>query len=244
MTMKRLRMLMLLTLSGYLFLGTDAFSQPRTLKFDVDAGGRVPWQAGQTQSGNRANPAHWTVFSFTVDGFRPTDEIIDVNINIDMVHSWVEDLEIWLRHVPSNTWVLLFNQLPGNDPDRFDDFDNTYFTDQAAQSIEDGSAPYNGDFRPLQPLRQFNGLNPNGTWELRIFDHFYGDYGWLYKNGDPRFESRRGPWIEGERIGEWHDDNPFPFIMGGTWLEITVPEPASWLALLPPLAWLMRRRRQ
>jgi subtilisin-like proprotein convertase family protein len=248
MTMKRVTILLMLTLSGYFLLGTDAFAQrTRTLRFDVRAGGRVPEQAGQTRSGdNPLDDAQWTVFTFTVTGFRPGEKIIDVNINIDMVHTWVEDLEIRLRaprHDGLLFEIVLFNQHPGNNPTRFDDFDNTYFTDQAAQSIEDGSAPYNGDFRPLQPLRQFNGLNPNGTWELRIFDHFYGDYGWLYKNGDPRFERRRGPWIEGERIGEWHDDNPFPF-MGGTWLEITVPEPASWLALLPPLAWLMRRRRR
>jgi hypothetical protein len=155
--MKRVMILVMLSLSGYLLLGTDAFAQPRdrTLKFDVDAGGRVPWQAGQTRSGDPLDDAQWTVFTFTVTGFRPTDEIVDVNINIDMVHSWVEDLEIWLRHVPSNTWVLLFDQFPGNPPvDRFDNFDNTYFTDQAAQSIRDGRAPYNGDFRPEQPLRQ------------------------------------------------------------------------------------------
>jgi subtilisin-like proprotein convertase family protein len=241
--MKRVMILVMLSLSGYLLLGTDAFAQPRrtrTLKFDVDAGGRVPWREGET----RSRPGEWTVFTFTVTGFRPTDEIVDVNINIDMVHSWVEDLEIWLRHVPSNTWVQLFDQFPGNPPvDRFDDFDNTYFTDQAAQSIRDGRAPYNGDFRPLEPLSRFNRLNPNGRWELWIFDHFYGDYGWLYRVGDAAFERRRGPLEDFERVGEWIGDNSFPFA-GGTWLEITVPEPASWLALLPPLAWLLRRRRR
>jgi len=237
--MKRVMILVMLSLSGYLLLGTDAFAQPRTLKFDVDAGGRVPWRAGET----RSRPGEWTIFAFTVTGFRPTEEIVDVNINLDMVHSWVEDLEIWLRHVPSNTWVLLFNQHPGNNPSRFDNFDNTYFTDQAAQSIRDGRAPYNGDFRPLEPLSRFNRLNPNGRWELWIFDHFYGDYGWLYRVGDAAFERRRGPLEDFERVGEWIGDNSFPFA-GGTWLEITVPEPASWLALLPPLAWLLRRRRR
>jgi hypothetical protein len=77
-----------------------SLSARRTLKFDVDAGGRVPWQAGRTQSGDPNHDAEWTVFTFTVTGFRPTDEIIDVNINIDMVHSWVEDLEIRLRRAP------------------------------------------------------------------------------------------------------------------------------------------------
>jgi subtilisin-like proprotein convertase family protein len=246
--MKRVMILVMLSLSGYLLLGTDAFAQQRdrTLKFDVVEGGRVPWQPGRTQSGDPTRADDWTVFTFTVTGFRPTDEIIDVNINIDMVHSWVEDLEIWLRHVPSNTWVLLFNQHPGNNPSRFDNFDNTYFTDQAAQSIRDGRAPYNGKFRPEQPLSRFNGCNPNGTWELWVFDHSYGDYGRLYKSDDDQFETRRGPLVEPERPGEWQapDGNPYPFGSGGTWLEITVPEPASWLALLPPLAWLLRRRRR
>jgi subtilisin-like proprotein convertase family protein len=241
--MKRVMILVMLSLSGYLLLGTDAFAQPRrtrTLKFDVDAGGRVPWRAGET----RSRPGEWTVFTFTVTGFRPTDEIVDVNINIDMVHSWVEDLEIRLR-APWGDEVLLFDRFPGNPPvDRFDNFDNTYFTDQAAQSIRDGRAPYNGNFRPEQPLSRFNGRNPNGRWELWIFDHSYGDYGWLYKSGDRQFETRRGPLVEPERPGEWQNRNPYPFGSGGTWLEITVPEPASWLALLPPLAWLLRRRRR
>jgi subtilisin-like proprotein convertase family protein len=243
--MKRVMILVMLSLSGYLLLGTDAFAQPRrrtTLKFDVDRGGRVPRREGET----RSRPGEWTIFTFTVTGFRPTVEIVDVNINLDMVHSWVEDLEIWLRHVPSNTWVLLFNQHPGNNPSRFDNFDNTYFNDQADQRITDSRAPYNGNFRPLEPLSRFNGRNPNGRWELWIFDHFYGDYGWLYKSGDGQFETRRGPLVEPERPGEWQDpdENPYPFGSGGTWLEITVPEPASWLALLPPLAWLLRRRRR
>jgi len=245
--MKRWTILMMLTLSGCLLLGTEAFAQrTRTLKFDVDRGGRVPWRAGETQS----RPGEWTIFTFTVTGFRPTDEIIDVNINIDMVHSWVEDLEIRLR-APWGDDVLLFRQFRGNPPvDRFDDFDNTYFNDQAGQlphlpgdDIQRGRAPYGGNFRPLEQLSRFNGRNPNGRWELRVFDNFYGDYGWLYKKGDARFETRRGPLEDLERVGEWIGDNSFPF-EGGTWLEITVPEPASWLALLPSLAWLLRRRRQ
>lgn len=230
-------------------LATHAAAQYDTRIFQVDSGGRVPFRAGETAS--RTTPtAEWTRFNFTVYGFHPNLKIVDVNINIDMVHSWVEDLTIWLES-PSGTFVRLFDRLPGGPP-QFDNFDNTYFTDEAARGIDEVDprftyAPYNGDYRPEQPLSAFRGERPNGVWRLHIFDNYYGDYGYLYSNGDPTFEDGvegapcwRGPLEDVERQTEW-GENAF---LGGTWLEITVPEPSSLLALTPALLWLARRRRR
>ncbi len=199
---------------GILLLPLPSLAQVRSYRIDVDAGGRVPWEVDQTRSRS------WTVFFFTVERLAP--HILDVNLNLDMVHSWVEDLEIWLES-PAGTSVRLFNQLPGGPP-RFDDFDDTFFDDQAAQSITDGNAPYRGSFKPMEALRVFNGQNPNGIWFLWVYDHHYGDYGWLYRRGDPAFETRRGP-------------------LSGTYLWITVPEPASLLALAVGVVGLAVRRR-
>ncbi|MCS7209619.1 MAG: proprotein convertase P-domain-containing protein [Fimbriimonadales bacterium] len=224
-------------------LGTAALAQYDTRIFQVDSGGRVPRRPGETAS----RPGEWVVFTFTVTGFAPGLVVYDVNINIDMVHSWVEDLVIVLR-APFGTEILLFDgdQLPGAPP-RFDNFDNTYFTDEATTRIQDGSAPYNGDYRPLQALSAFKGRNPNGIWRLFVFDMHYGDYGYLYRQGDPTFENGvpgaprwRGPLEDGERLTEWGE---YAF-QGGTWLEITVPEPASLMALAPALGWLLLRRRR
>lgn len=220
-------------------LAIHALAQYDTRVFQVDAGGRVP------SSGTANQPNELITFIFTVSGFQPGHRIVDVNINIDMVHSWVEDLTLWLID-PSDTVVQLFDGrvLPGAPP-QFDNFDNTYFTDEAVDAIGDGSAPYNGDYRPLQALSAFKDKNPNGFWRLIVYDHYYGDYGYLYRNGDSRFEENtsgaprwRGPLSEPVRFSEW--GNPFE---GGTWLEITVPEPASLMALAPALGWLLLRRR-
>lgn len=159
--------------------------------YPVDAGGRVPSEANQTRS------TAWAEFTFTVT-FGPT-KITDVNLNLDMVHSWDEDLEIRLRH-PDGTEVVLFNRQAGGPP-RFDNFDNTYFDDEAANPITGASAPYAGPFRPANPLSAFDGKSSIGTWRLRIFDHNFGDYGWLYAEGDGTFEGFRGE-------------------MGGTYLRI------------------------
>ncbi|MCX7993478.1 MAG: PEP-CTERM sorting domain-containing protein [Fimbriimonadales bacterium] len=224
-------------------LGNTAIAQYDTRIFQVDQGRRVPFRANETAS----RSGEWTIVEFTVAGFNPGLVVYDVNINIDMVHSWVEDLNIWLR-APSGRQIQLFDgdQIPGGPP-RFDNFDNTYFTDEAATQIQDGNAPYNGDYRPLQALNAFKGLNPNGTWRLFIFDNYYGDYGYLYRRGDRTFEAGeagaprwRGPLEDGERRTEWGE---YAF-QGGTWLEITVPEPASLMALAPALGWLFLRRRR
>ncbi|MEM4409707.1 MAG: proprotein convertase P-domain-containing protein [Candidatus Caldarchaeum sp.] len=184
--------------------------------FHIDAGGRVPAEANQTRS---TNPA---TFNFTVAGMLPI--IVDVNLHLDMVHSWDEDLEIRLIS-PGGTNVLLFNQLPGGPP-RFDDFDDTTFDQQAANPITAGTAPYTGAYRPQGNLNDFNGQNPNGVWRLWIFDHRLGDYGWVYRAGDPQFETRRGP-------------------LSGTRLEIVaVPEPLSWMVLAGSLGWFVLRRRR
>ncbi len=197
-----------------IFIGLGAVSTYSAI-FPIDAGGRVPAEANQTRS---TNPVQLT---FTVAGLLPS--IIDVNLYLDMVHSWDEDLEIRLIS-PGGTNVLLFNQLPGGPP-RFDDFDDTRFDQQAANPITSGTAPYAGSYRPQGNLDNFNGQNPNGTWTLWLFDHRLGDYGWVYKAGDPTFETRRGP-------------------LSGTRLEITaVPEPATGILLAGCLALLWRKRR-
>ncbi|RMG24619.1 MAG: PEP-CTERM sorting domain-containing protein [Armatimonadetes bacterium] len=181
----------------------------------VDAGGRVPMEPGATRSRD------WTVFSFTVS--RLPNRITDVNLRLDLVHSWVEDLQIILE-APDRSVVTLFDRLPGGPP-RFDDFDDTVFDDEAPKAIQSASAPYAGAFRPKEALSRFDGRNPNGTWRLKIWDHYTGDYGWLYRQGDPRFETRRGP-------------------LSGTAIEISaVPEPLTWLALGGLAGMALRRRK-
>ncbi len=159
----------------------------RPITFEVDAGGRIPSEAGQTIS------TDWAVFTFQVAGVRGNAE--SVQLVLDLVHTWDEDLEIVLSHTVNGVTkeAKVFNQQIGG-PDRFDNFDATVFADNATMSITDilAQPPYAGRFKPVEAFSVFRGINPNGQWELKVFDHRYGDYGWLYKNGDPPFENRRG----------------------------------------------------
>ena len=51
-----------------------------------------------------------------------------------------------------------------------DNFTNTVFDDDAAESILDGTAPYSGSFRPVGDLSLLEGESVNGTWTLEVYD--------------------------------------------------------------------------
>ncbi len=146
--------------------------------YRVDAGGRVPTAAGTTYG-----PA---VFRFTVAG--GPFFLTDIDVHVDLVHTWTEDLRMTLRS-PDGTEVRLFTNR-GSVP-AFQDFNDTVFDDEAAAAISAGTPPFAGSFRPEEPLSAFDGIDSNGMWSLTIDDDFFGDYGYLYRSGDARFESRR-----------------------------------------------------
>ena len=101
--------------------------------------------------------------------------ISDVNVTVNIQHTWVGDLEIVLVAPDTTTEVQLFNQTGGSD----DDFVNTIFDDQAATPIASGTAPFTGSFQPVGDLSTFNGMSSLGDWTLRITDNADGDGGQL-----------------------------------------------------------------
>ena len=100
--------------------------------------------------------------------------IRDINVRINLTHTYVSDLDITLI-APDSTEIVLASGvgLEG------DDFTNTIFDDSATISIVAGNAPFTGTFRPAQPLSNFNGLSLDGTWTLKIDDLFLDDFGTL-----------------------------------------------------------------
>lgn len=100
--------------------------------------------------------------------------INDVNIKIDINHSYTGDLEIRLKS-PDGATVILVNGMG----DSGNDFDETTFDDNASLGIGSGNAPFNGVFRPVEALGQFNGTNANGVWSLEVADRAFQDGGSL-----------------------------------------------------------------
>jgi len=104
--------------------------------------------------------------------------ITDVNLNFSIVHSWVGDLAIKLTS-PDGTSQLLVNRRGVSS----DNFTDTTLDDDATSSpatqILPGGAPYTASFLPNTSLSVFDGLNSNGTWQLRVTDRAGADVGTL-----------------------------------------------------------------
>ena len=107
-----------------------------------------------------------------VDGL--AGNITDINVKVDISHTWVSDLRLVLV-APDKSRIILVNQQGGDG----DDFDGTTFDDQASTHINRGDAPFRGVFRPARSLDKLIGNNPNGRWRLVIHDFYDGDGGSL-----------------------------------------------------------------
>ncbi|QQL45637.1 PIG-L family deacetylase [Sulfuriroseicoccus oceanibius] len=100
--------------------------------------------------------------------------ILDVNVTLDITHSWVGDLTLTLIH-PTGTRVTLSSRYGGS----ADNYTNTTFDQQAATSIASARPPFTGTFRPDGNLDNLNTLDASGTWTLEIYDGVSADGGSL-----------------------------------------------------------------
>jgi len=99
--------------------------------------------------------------------------LVDINIlNLDITHSYLGDLRILLI-APDLTEIIVMNQVCGSN----DDIDGG-IDDSAAAAPS--CPPTSGvSFTPSNPLSGFNGLEINGTWQLKIEDLANDDGGAL-----------------------------------------------------------------
>lgn len=93
----------------------------------------------------------------------------------NLKHSWVSDLQISIIS-PEGQRVLLTACNGG----ALSDLINTLFDDNASLSIVEGFPPYDGAYRPQDPLEVYAGKSTQGIWTLEISDLSYGDVGVLY----------------------------------------------------------------
>jgi subtilisin-like proprotein convertase family protein len=95
----------------------------------------------------------------------PNLPITDVNVTINITHTWDEDLDIRLTS-PTGTVIELSTDNGGQG----DNFTNTTFDQQATTLITAGAAPFTGSFVPEGNLSNLNGQLSGGNWILTVTD--------------------------------------------------------------------------
>jgi subtilisin-like proprotein convertase family protein len=132
---------------------------------------------GNVMSGDTIRAAD-TVMS-TITLFGPPDTITaetDVKVCLDITHTWVGDITAILTAPDGTTTV----ELASGNGSSGDNYRITCFSDDATISINSGSAPFNGTYRPEQPLSGLVGQTINGDWTLSIRDSDNADDGILH----------------------------------------------------------------
>ncbi|MFQ3593931.1 MAG: S8 family serine peptidase, partial [Gemmataceae bacterium] len=100
--------------------------------------------------------------------------ISDVDVRVNISHTYASDLYIWLRG-PDGTEVLLSAYRGGSGRN----YSNTLFDDAGTTAIRNGTAPFSGSFRPEGSLANFNNTSARGTWRLFVYDGARFDTGTL-----------------------------------------------------------------
>ncbi|MBX3358035.1 MAG: S8 family serine peptidase [Phycisphaeraceae bacterium] len=90
----------------------------------------------------------------------------DLNVRINIAHSYVGDLQIRLISPSGRVIPLVINR---GGPSALG-FVNTVFDDNAGTSIVNAGAPWTGSFRPEGTLADVNNQSAAGMWTLRISD--------------------------------------------------------------------------
>ncbi|TXD47689.1 proprotein convertase P-domain-containing protein [Polaribacter sp. IC073] len=91
--------------------------------------------------------------------------LTDVNVTVDITHTWNADIEVTLIS-PLGTEVKLAFDKGGSG----DNYNNVTFDDASGNTLPTAGATLSGDYQPEESLATLNGENFNGNWILRIVD--------------------------------------------------------------------------
>lgn len=104
--------------------------------------------------------------------------VTDVNLTLDITHSWLWDLQIYLK-APNGTEVLIYDRTCGSSGQQRQNIVAT-FDDKASTVVCNNLIPaISGTTKPTNLLSTFNGLSSLGNWQLRVVDNAGGDLGTL-----------------------------------------------------------------
>ena len=101
--------------------------------------------------------------------------IEDLNVTVDITHTWNADLDLSLGDAGTRVELSSDN---GGSADEL--YLNTTFDDEADESIVRAQTPFDGAYRPENPLAKFDGKNAQGTWTLTVLDQYEEDSGTLH----------------------------------------------------------------
>jgi VCBS repeat-containing protein len=131
-----------------------------------------------------------------INGGPHTDDIViadlgllsDVDIELNLTHTWIGDLDVSLEHVDSSTSVLLVDEpgdpLYGANGCNDNDLVNFLLNDGSSNGAHDNACPNtdstpaypaSSDWDPIAALAAFNGEDLDGTWRLSVTDTFPAD---------------------------------------------------------------------
>ncbi|MBI2410979.1 MAG: proprotein convertase P-domain-containing protein [Candidatus Kerfeldbacteria bacterium] len=100
--------------------------------------------------------------------------IVDVNVAVDITHTFAGDLTLFLISPDGKTMTLSTNNGTGGK-----NYTQTIFDDEANVAISTGAAPFTGSFQPNSLLSDIDGSLTAGTWTLQIDDVASADFGTL-----------------------------------------------------------------
>ena len=101
--------------------------------------------------------------------------ITDVNVRVDIVHTFDGDIDMWVITPWSDTLELTTDNGSSGD-----NFQVTVFDDEGVNGpVVSGVAPFNGSYIPEELLAAADGFNASGTWTLLITDDVGGDVGYV-----------------------------------------------------------------
>lgn len=106
-----------------------------------------------------------------------TDLVVDVDVTIDVTHSWDGDLQIYLGFEAGGAPICV--ELSTSNGGGGSDYTGTVFDDEATTPISLGAPPFSGSFQPEGLLSNFDGVPMNGDWTLYLSDNFGADAGVL-----------------------------------------------------------------
>ncbi|NRA91460.1 MAG: proprotein convertase P-domain-containing protein, partial [Psychroserpens sp.] len=99
--------------------------------------------------------------------------ITDVNVTLNIEHTWASDLEITLTSPQGTDVELIFDEGGSGD-----DLVNTTFDQEGTDGpIQDASPPFTGSFLPEGDLSTLYGESSGGDWVLTIVDDANQDGG-------------------------------------------------------------------